>query len=85
MKTCLFKTTNHEQKSLTPFINSISKAQKVLKEQECPPLLYDIRTTNWDWNGPGGMPEWNDIETKRFIVFFEEEDFILFKLLYNNA
>jgi hypothetical protein len=48
-------------------------------------LLYDIRTTNWDWNGAGGMPEWNDIETKRFIVFFEEEDYILFKLLYNNA
>ncbi len=66
-------------------INSISKAQKILKEQECPPLLYDIRTNNWDWNGAGGMPEWNDIETKRFIVFFEEEDYILFKLLYNNA
>ena len=56
-----------------------SKAQKILKEQECPPLLYDIRTNNWDWNG------YDEPETKRFIVFFEEEDYVLFKLLYNNA
>ncbi len=66
-------------------ISSISKAQKVLKEQECPPLLYDIRTTNWNWSEPEHMPEWNDLETRRYIMFFEEEDYILFKLLYNNA
>lgn len=70
-------------------ITNITNAQKVLKEQGCPPLLYDIRTNNWDWNGPGGMPEWwGDTygpDVNRYIVFYEEEDYILFKLLYKNT
>lgn len=58
-------------------IQSITKAQKILKEQEIPPLLYDIRTNNWDWAGDG--------EEGRSVLFYEEEDYILFKLLHKNS
>lgn len=70
-------------------INSIHKAQKVLKDQEIPSLLYDIRNAvAWDWAGEtDGSPDWwaDTYGTNRYIVFYTEEDYILFKLLYNNA
>src|SRR6056300_609470 len=58
-------------------ISSVHKAQKVLKEQEIPPLLYDIRSNNWDWAGDG--------QEGRSVLFYEEEDYILFKLLHKNS
>jgi hypothetical protein len=58
-------------------IQSITKAKELLKQQEIPPLLYDIRTNNWDWAGEN--------EEGRYVVFYEEEDYILFKLLHKNS
>ena len=74
-------------------ISSVHKAQKVLKEQEIPPLLYDIRSNNWDWAGDDvgeKLADWwgtgySPDAPNRYIVFYEEEDYILFKLLYKNT
>lgn len=68
-------------------VNSVSKSQKILKEQEIPPLLYDIRTNNWDWNGGGNSLAWDfdADQPNRIIVFYREEDYVIFKLLYKNS
>lgn len=76
-------------KYTVPISGHITSAQKVLKEQEIPPLLYDIRSNNWDWGGgdfSNNAPSWyGQDESNRFVVFYIEEDYILFKLLYKNA
>ena len=70
-------------------IKSITHAQKILKEQEVPPLLYDIRTNNWDWAGTDVEQDWwadtYGGTTNRYVTFFAEEDYVLFKLLYKNS
>lgn len=73
-------------------ISSVSKAQTLLKEQEVPPLLYDIRANRYDndddWAGSDMHADWwQDTygNSPRFVVFFREEDYVIFKLLHNNS
>ena len=71
-------------------ISSITKAQEVIKQQDIPTLLYDIRNSHTDFGIEGGTPEWwgnayGDAGARRYIVFRLEEDFVLFKLLYKNT
>lgn len=79
-----------DKKYTVQFSGPITKVQKILKEQEVPPLLYDIRNSmnGWDWAGEtDGSPDWwaDTYGHNKCIVFYEEEDYILFKLLYKNS
>ena len=67
----------------TMAVKNISKARKVLKEQEVPPLLYDIRYNNWDWHGE--PDDWAGEGSHRIIYFYNEEDLIIFKMMYDNS
>lgn len=70
-------------------ISSITKAQEVIKQQDIPALLYDIRTNHTDFVIEGGDLYQNnvygDTGAHRHVVFYLEEDFVLFKLLYKNT